>query len=173
MRWLVVARGGLGGNGVGVDERDRSIIRELQADARLTNRQLAARIGLAPSSTLVRTRALEQSGTIAGYHAEVDLTRIGRGVQALIAFQVRPLSREVIRAFEAFALQQPEVLSVFVLGGGDDFLVHVAVASVEDMHALMMDRFSKRKEVVGFRTSIVYDHTRRWEVEPNGEAGTR
>lgn len=114
----------------------------------------------------MRTRALEGNGTIAGYHAEIDLTQVGRGVQALIAFQVRPLSREVIRSFEAFALQQPEVLSVFVLGGGDDFLVHVAVPSVEDMHALLMDRFSKRKEVVGFRTSIVYNHARRWAVDP-------
>jgi hypothetical protein len=72
----------------------------------------------------------------------------------------------VIRSFEAFALQQPEVLSIFVIGGGDDFLVHVAVPAVADMHALLMDRFSKRKEVVGFRTSLVYDHTHRWTVEP-------
>jgi DNA-binding Lrp family transcriptional regulator len=152
-----------------VDERDRAILRELQADGRLTNRQLAARVALAPSSCLVRTRALEDRGVVAGYHAEVDLARIGRGVQALIAFQVRPLSRDVIRSFEAFALGQPEVLSVFVLGGGDDFLVHVAVPAVPDLHALLLDRFSKRKEVVGFRTSIVYDHTRRWVVEPDGE----
>jgi DNA-binding Lrp family transcriptional regulator len=149
-----------------MDARDTAIIRELQTDARLTNRQLAGRVGLAPSSALARTRALEATGTIAGYHAEVELSRIGRGVQALIAFQVRPLSREVIRGFESFTLAQPEVLSVFVIGGSDDFLVHVAVGSVEDMHALLMDRFSKRKEVLGFRTSIVYDHARRWTVEP-------
>jgi DNA-binding Lrp family transcriptional regulator len=149
-----------------MDERDRAIIRELQADARLTNRQLAARVELAPSSCSVRTRGLEERGVITGYHAQVDLDRVGRGVQALIAFQVRPLSRDVIRSFEAFALQQPEVLSIFVIGGGDDFLVHVAVPAVADMHALLMDRFSKRKEVVGFRTSLVYDHTHRWTVEP-------
>jgi DNA-binding Lrp family transcriptional regulator len=149
-----------------MDERDAAIIRELQQDGRLTNRQLAARVGLAPSSCLVRTRALEASGVIAGYHAEVDLERVGRGVQALIAFQVRPLSRDVIRAFEAFALQQPEVLAVYVLGGGDDFLVHVAVPTVAAMHALLVDRFSKRKEVLGFRTSIVYEHTQRRTVAP-------
>ena len=149
-----------------MDERDRTIIRELQADARLTNRQLAARAQLAPSSCFVRTHLLEDQGIVRGYHAEGDLARTGRGVQALIAFQVRPLSRDVIRSFEAFALQQPGVLPVFVVGGGDDFLVHVAVPAVSDMHALLMDRFSRRKEVVGFRTSVVYDHTRRWVVEP-------
>ncbi len=149
-----------------MDELDAAIIRELQVNARLSNRELAARLGLAPSTCLVRTRALRDRGILTGFHAEVDLARIGRGVQALIAFTVRPLGRDVIRGFEAFALQQSEVLAVYVLGGSDDFLVHVAVPTIADMHALLMDRFTLRKEVVGFRTSIIYDHTRRTSVEP-------
>ena len=149
-----------------MDELDSAILRELQADARLTNRELASRLGLAPSTCLVRTRALRERGVLTGFHAQVDLAKIGRGVQALIAFTIRPLSRDVIRAFETFALQQPEVLAVFVLGGSDDFLAHVAVPTISDMHALLMDRFSKRKEVVGFRTSIIYEHKRRLSVDP-------
>jgi DNA-binding Lrp family transcriptional regulator len=149
-----------------MDERDSAILRELQQNARLTNRQLATRVGLAPSSCLARVRSLEQSGVISGYHADVDLERIGRGVEALIAFQIRPLSRPVIQAFKAFALDQPEVLEVYVVGGGDDFLVHFAVATVGALHELLMDRFSKRKEVIGFRTSILYEHTRRMVSVP-------
>lgn len=149
-----------------MDERDAAILTELQQNARLTNRQLASRVGLAPSSTLVRTRALEQSGVVAGYHAQLDLARIGRGVQAMIGFQVRPLSRDVIQGFKAFALKQPEVLEVFVVAGGDDFLVHVAAPSVEAMHAMLMDRFSGRKEVIGFRTSLLYEHTQKHVVLP-------
>ncbi len=149
-----------------MDERDAAILTELQQNARLTNRQLASRVGLAPSSTLVRTRALEQSGVVAGYHAQLDLARIGRAVQAMIGFQVRPLSRDVIQGFKAFALKQPEVLEVFVVAGGDDFLVHVATPSVEAMHAMLMDRFSGRKEVIGFRTSLLYEHTQKHVVLP-------
>lgn len=149
-----------------MDELDSAIVRELQADARLTNRELAGRLGVAPSTCLVRTRALRDQGVLKGFHAEVDLAKIGRGVQALVAFTIRPLSRDVIRGFEAFALSQPEVLSVYVLAGGDDFLVHVATPTIADMHALMLDRFSKRKEVVGFRTSIIYNHTRRPAIDP-------
>jgi hypothetical protein len=52
------------------------------------------------------------------------------------------------------------VLSVFVVAGGDDFLVHVAVPSVEALHAFLMDKFSKRREIVGFRSSIIYQHSR-------------
>ena len=125
---------------------------------RLTNRQLGSRVGLAPSSTLARTRALEQAGILAEYHARVDLERIGRGVQASIGFQVRSLSRDVIQAFKAYALREPEVLAVYVLAGGDDFLAHVAVPSVAMMHSLLVDKFSGRKEAVGFRTSLIYDH---------------
>ncbi|HEX6345259.1 Lrp/AsnC family transcriptional regulator [Umezawaea sp.] len=149
-----------------MDELDSAILRELQADARLTNRELASRLGLAPSTCLVRTRALRERGVLTGFHAQVDLAKIGRGVQALIAFTIRPLGRDVIRGFETFALAQPEVLAVFVLGGSDDFLVHVAIPTISDMHALLMDRFSKRKEVVGFRTSIIYEHRRRLSIDP-------
>jgi DNA-binding Lrp family transcriptional regulator len=149
-----------------VDELDSAILRELQADARLTNRELAARLGLAPSSCLVRTRALRERGVLTGFHGQVDLNKIGRSVQALIAFTVRPLSRDVIRGFQTFALQQPEVIAVFVLGGSDDFLVHVAVPAISDMHAMLVDRFSKRREVVGFRTSIVYEHVRQLSIDP-------
>jgi len=156
-----------------MDERDSAILRELQLNARLTNRQLATRVGLAPSSCFARVRALEASGVISGYHAQVDLERIGRGVEALIAFQIRPLSRSVIQAFKAFALDQPEVLDVYVVGGGDDFLVHVAVPTVAAMHALLMDRFSKRKEVIGFRTSILFEHTRRLATPPTGHGAER
>ena len=84
-----------------------------------------------------------------------------RGVQALLAIQIRPLSRTVIEAFQAFAIDQPEVLAVFVLAGGDDFLIHVAVRDLAAMHALLMDKFSKRKEVIGFRTSVIFDYARR------------
>lgn len=149
-----------------MDERDVTIVTALQGEARLTNRQLAARTGLAPSSTLARHRALEQAGVLVGYHAEVDLARFGRGVQALVGFQIRPLSRDVIQGFKTYALRQPEVLSVYVLAGGDDFLVHVAVPSVALMHSLLVDKFSGRKEVVGFRTSLIFEHTQNRSVTP-------
>lgn len=76
-----------------MDEVDSAIIRELQANARLSNRELAARIGIAASSCHVRTRLLRDRGVLAGFHADVDLAKVGLAVQALIAFQVRPLSR--------------------------------------------------------------------------------
>lgn len=131
-----------------VDELDAAIVRELQQNDRPSNRELATRLGLAPSTCLVRTRVLRERRILAGFHAEIDLAQVGLGVQALLAVQVRPLSRTFIEGFRAFAMDLPEVLAVlavFVLAGGDGFLVHLAVRDLATMHALLMDKFSQRK----------------------------
>ncbi|MEU4692438.1 Lrp/AsnC ligand binding domain-containing protein [Actinoplanes sp. NPDC023714] len=87
-------------------------------------------------------------------------------MQAFLHVQVRPLSRTVIEGFKAYAMSLPEVVSVFVVTGGDDFLVQVAVPSVDALHAFVMDKFSGRREIVGFRSSVIYQHTRKQVVEP-------
>jgi DNA-binding Lrp family transcriptional regulator len=148
-----------------MDELDSAIVENLQRDGRLSNRDLAATLGIAPSTCLERTRALMARGVVTGYHAEVSLSALGRDVQALLQVQIRPLSREVINGFKAYVVTLPEVLSVFVVSGGDDFLVHVAVPSVEELHGFLMDKFSKRKEIVSFRSSIVFEHTQKQVVE--------
>jgi DNA-binding Lrp family transcriptional regulator len=149
-----------------VDELDSAIIAHLQTHARQTNRELARAVGIAPSTCLERVRALRDRGVITGYHAEISLAALNRGVEALLHVQVRPLSRTVIEGFKAYAMTLPEVLSVFVVAGGDDFLVHVAVPSVDSLHAFLMDKFSGRREIVGFRSSVIYQHTRKQVIAP-------
>ncbi|NIY64482.1 Lrp/AsnC family transcriptional regulator [Streptomyces malaysiensis] len=141
-----------------MDELDTAIVRELQRDARQTNRELARTLGIAASTCLERVRGLRNRGVLTGYRATVDLRSLGRPVQALLAIRIRPLSREVIEGFKAYLVTLPEVLSVYVVAGGDDFLAHVAVGDVDRLHAFLMDRVSGRKEVVDFRSSIIYQH---------------
>jgi DNA-binding Lrp family transcriptional regulator len=154
-----------------VDELDSAIVGHLQRDARQSNRDLARTLGIAPSTCLERVRALRERGVITGYHAEISLAALNRHVQALLHVQIRPLSRPVISGFKQYLTGLPEVLSVFVVAGGDDFLVHVAVPSVEALHAFLMDNFSKRREVVGFRTSVIYEHSRNQVIEPIATGG--
>jgi DNA-binding Lrp family transcriptional regulator len=149
-----------------VDELDTELVAQLQRDGRQTNRELAEKVGIAPSTCLERVRALRARGVITGIHAAVDLAALNRGLQALIAVQARPLSRAVITDFKAWVTRLPEVLALFVLTGGDDFLVHVAVQDVAHLHAFLMDKFSKRREVVSFRTSVIYQHTNKPVVPP-------
>ncbi|MDP9799885.1 DNA-binding Lrp family transcriptional regulator [Catenuloplanes nepalensis] len=149
-----------------MDELDSALVRLLQSDARLSNRELARRLGIAPSTCLERVRALTRRGVIRGYHADIDPNAIGRGVQALVSVQVRPLNRDVINAFKAAASEMTEVLSVFVLAGGDDFLLHVAVPDLDHLHAFLLDRLSKRREITDFRTSMIFQQMQNRTPEP-------
>jgi DNA-binding Lrp family transcriptional regulator len=142
-----------------MDDIDSAILEHLQRDARLTNRELARLVGVAPSTCLERVRALRARGVITGYHAAVEPRALGRSLQALVFIQMRPLSREVITGLEAYLVRLPEVVSVFVVSGDDDIAVHVAVPDIERLHAFLMDRLSARREVVTFRSSVIYRQT--------------
>ncbi len=152
-----------------MDELDSAIVANLQRDARQTNRDLARTLGIAPSTCLERVRALRDRGVITGYRAEVSLPALNRHVQALLHVQIRPLSREVITGFKQYVTPLPEVLSVFVVAGSDDLIVHVAVPGIDELHAFLMDKFSKRREVVGFRSSIIYQHAQNQVILPLGD----
>ncbi|MGI5166182.1 Lrp/AsnC family transcriptional regulator [Spirillospora sp. CA-253888] len=152
-----------------MDELDAEIVRLLQTDARLSNRELARRLGVAPSTCLERVRALTRRGVIRGYHADIDLQALGRGVQALVSLQVRPLSRTVIDRIQNDVAGMPEVLSVFVVAGGDDLVLHVAVPDLDQLHAFLLERLSRRPEIGGFRTSVIFQHVRSTVLERLGD----
>ncbi|QQQ77075.1 Lrp/AsnC family transcriptional regulator [Saccharothrix sp. 6-C] len=143
-----------------MDELDSAITRHLQLDARLTNRELARRLGVAPSTCLERLRALRERGVIRGYHADVDLSALNRPVQAFVAARLRPMSRAVIANFKAAIGALPEVTAMYVVAGDDDFLIHLAVPDLEHLHAFLIDRLSERREVISFRSSVIYESIR-------------
>src|ERR1700759_2736854 len=116
-----------------LDELDTALLREMQRDARRTNRDLAAAVGVAPTTALDRTRSLRQRGVIRGALLDVNLAAIGRPVQALIAVRIRPPSRQNIEAFRNWVSGLPDTLGVFVTTGSEDFLIHVAVPDNESL----------------------------------------
>ncbi|MFD1713682.1 Lrp/AsnC family transcriptional regulator [Amnibacterium flavum] len=149
-----------------MDALDKAILRELQRDARRTNRDIAASVGVSPTTALDRTKALHRRGVIRGARLEVDLAAIGRAVQALIAVRIRPPSRENIDAFRTWASNLTETLGVFVVTGNEDFLLHVAVADNDELYSFVIDRLTERPEVADVRTSVVYEHVRPAVISP-------
>jgi len=149
-----------------LDELDRAILRELQADARRTNKDIAAAVGVSPSTALERTRSLRERGVIRGAILDLDLAAIGRGVQALIAVRIRPPSRRNIEGFRNWVSQMPETVGVFVVSGSEDFLVHVAVKDNQDLYAFVIDRLTERPEIADVRTSVVYEHLHNTQITP-------
>jgi DNA-binding Lrp family transcriptional regulator len=149
-----------------MDAIDTALLRELQTDASITNRELARRVGVAPSTALERVRGLRQRGIITGDHARVSPRALGRAVQALVFVRVRPATRDRIDAFLTYALGLPDTLDAYLVTGHEDVILHVAVADTDALSALVIDHVTARAEVIDARTSIVYEHRRQHVVEP-------
>jgi DNA-binding Lrp family transcriptional regulator len=142
------------------DRIDFGIVAALQKDARLSNKELAAQVGLSPSSCLERVRRLRAAGVLRGFHADVDPGALGFRLEALIAVRLKRHARLIVEAFRAHVLALPQVLALYHLGGRDDFLVHVAVRDTEHLRDLAYS-FTTRRDVVHLETSIIFEHSRR------------
>lgn len=141
-----------------LDATDRRIVRELSGHARVSNRQLAERIGIAPSTALMRTQALMERGVIIGFSADLDLTSVGRGVQALVAARLSSQEREQIADFAERTSRLPEVVATFHTAGAVDFLFHVAVPSNVALRNWVLDNLTVDPAVANVETTLVFKH---------------
>jgi DNA-binding Lrp family transcriptional regulator len=149
-----------------MDELDSALVAALQADGRRSNRDLAAELRVAPSTSLERIRSLRARGVLTGYHAVVDLGAVGRPVQAMITVRIRPQSRATVQGFRDFVATLPETLNVYITTGFEDVIVHVAVASTAALQDFVLDSLTERPEVADVRTAVVYEHVRNHVVAP-------
>lgn len=144
-----------------LDAVDARIVTLLSVDGRMTNAELAAQLGVAPSTAHSRLRALVDRGVITGFHASVDERMLGAGLQAVIGVTLRPSGRrESIVEFADRVRVLPQVIQVFFLGGDDDFLLHIAVADSSEMREFVLEHLSAQSSVASTRTSIVFDYHR-------------
>lgn len=158
-----------------IDRIDFAIMAALQNNARLSNKELSAKIGLAPSSCLERVRALTRAGVLRGSHAEVSSAALGIGVEALVAIRLVKHSREAFRKLFAHFRSLPEVLCVFHVTGVNDLQVHVAVRDIDHLRTLIVERFAIRPEVEHCETSVIYQQHRshQWPCYVEGSASGR
>lgn len=145
---------------IDLDRIDCELLAALQKNGRLSNKELAAQVGLAPSSCLARVRRLREIGAVRGVHADIDPALAGIGLQALIAVRLRQHAREIVESFRRHVLSLEEVVALFHVAGENDFLVHVAVRDADHLRDLALDAFTGRDEVVHIQTSLVFEHTR-------------
>ncbi len=143
-----------------IDRIDRGILAYLQNDARISNKELAAKVGLAPSSCLSRVRRLEASGALLGYHAEVDPRVHGVTLEALVAVRLEKHARAAIAGFERHLSTLAEVRGIFHVAGANDYLVHVAVRDSEHLRDFLLSAFATRPEVAHLETSLIFSHRR-------------
>jgi DNA-binding Lrp family transcriptional regulator len=143
-----------------LDSIDFELLAVLQNDVRISNKALAAAVGLSPSSCLARVRRLLRDRVITGFHADLRDDALGIGLHALIAVQLRQHSRDAVASFRAHALALPGVISLMHVSGEHDFLVHVAVRDAAHLRDLALDGFTARAEVARMQTSLIFEHAR-------------
>jgi DNA-binding Lrp family transcriptional regulator len=142
------------------DQTDLRILHVLADDARIPNNALAERVGVAPSTCLGRVRALRERGIIRGYHADIDPAALGRPIQAMIAVRLQAHARGHIPDFMAKIATLPEVLNVFFLGGANDFLVHIAATTTQNLRDFVVVNLSGNPDVALTETNLIFEHVR-------------
>jgi DNA-binding Lrp family transcriptional regulator len=115
-------------NEIELDSIDRDILFHLRRDGRLTNVELARRVGLTPPPCLRRVKRLEEAGVIAGYRAVIDPAALGRGLEVLVDVEVNSTDRASVEAFEQTVASYPEVVEFRRMFGRPDYFLRVSVA---------------------------------------------
>ena len=141
-----------------LDTVDRQIIEQLQLNGRMTNAELAERVGIAPSTCVARVRSLVSRGIITGFTASVDPAVMGMTLQVLVSVTIRSGARQRISEFSEELRALPEVLQLFFLGGVEDFIIHLAARDSDHVRDFVMEHLSAHPAVSSTRTSIVFSH---------------
>lgn len=149
-----------------LDRTDFVILRLLQNDASLSNKEIAAAVGLAPSSAHERLKRLRDDGVLRGSHADVDPKAMGIGLEALFFIELSKHERVTVDSFMADVVDIPEVRSAFLITGRYDLVVHVVARDTQHLKDLALDRFTNRPGVTRIETSIVYESRVRHELTP-------
>jgi DNA-binding Lrp family transcriptional regulator len=137
-----------------LDAVDRALLAELQKDARQTNKALAEKVGVAPSTSLERVRELRARGVITSFGAQVDPAAVGRPMEAIMSIQQGTAQRAATEKLLEHAASLPETIRVMALTGTTDFIVHVAVRDMEHLRDLVWSLI-ERREVARVQSSMV------------------
>lgn len=140
--------------GAALDRYDIAILRELQQDARLSNTELAQRIGLSAAPTWRRVRRLEAQGYITGYRAEIDRRRIGLGVLAFVRVDAERSGGDAMRDLESRIRALPEVTACHYISGAGTFELHMVTTDLDAFSRLSMDVLFKLPNVKDLHTSF-------------------
>ncbi len=158
-------------SGTALDRYDLAILLALQADARLSNAELAARIGLSAAPTWRRVKWLEDEGYITGYRAELDRRRIGLGVLAFVRVDAERNNAEATAALEDAIRARPEVVACHYISGAGTFELQVVATDLDAFSRLAMEVLFKLPNVKDLHTSFSLGEVKAGAALPLGHLG--
>ena len=142
-------------SGAKLDPIDRKILAELQADGRMTNVELARRVGISAPPCLRRVRTLEEAGYIRGYHADVDARKLGFEVQVFAMVGLQSQAEVDLSAFEARCRGWPLVRECHMLNGEVDFILKCAAPDFSTFQTFLTEELTAAENVASVKTSLV------------------
>ena len=149
-----------------MDAIDRNIIRTLQQNGRLSNQELADKIGLSPSPCLRRVRNLEKSGVLTGYAAFVDQDKYGLPLTVFVHIRLIRHSDDCIKEFEAGIERLDQVMECYLMTGQSDYLLHVLARDLKDYEIFVRDKISTIPGIAGIDSSFVFGQVKKKTTFP-------
>ena len=137
-----------------LDKIDRRILRDLQANGRMTNVDLAKRAGISAPPCLRRVRALEEAGFIRGYHADINPELLGFGVTVFAQVGLSSQAEPDLKAFETLSLTWPEVREAHMLAGETDFLLKIVATDWDSYQRFLTTKLTAAPNVAHVRSAL-------------------
>jgi len=137
-----------------LDKIDRKLLAELQNNGRITNVELAQRVGLTAPPCLRRVRALEESGVIRGYHAEIDAGKLGYTITVFAMVSLKSQAEDSLRQFEDHISKLPEVRECHMLNGEIDFILKIVSPDLQSFQDFLTSKLTPAPNVASVKTSL-------------------
>ena len=138
-----------------LDDIDRRLLAELQDEGRITNVELASRVGLTAPPCLRRVRTLEEAGTIRGYHADLDPAALGFTITVFAMVSLKSQAEEALRSFEEHMGTLPEVRECHMLNGEIDFVLKIVARDLQAFQEFLTSRLTPAPNVASVKTSLI------------------
>lgn len=138
-----------------IDNIDRKILRMLQENSKITNSHLSKQIGLSPAPTLERVRKLEKKGIISGYHAQLNLSKIGLGVSTFVLVSLKEHNKKNINIFLDKINKVKNVIECHHITGTGDFILKVVSENIASYQKLMLDKVSEIEATDSLQSMVI------------------
>lgn len=140
-----------------LDETDLKILRELQANARLTTKELAAHVNLSSTPVFERVKRLEREGFIDRYIAIVSAEKLNRGFTVFCSIKMQRLSPEIVEGFRSTMLNIPDVAECYNISGAYDFLLKILAPDMKSYQSFLLDMLSRLPHIASVESIFVMD----------------
>lgn len=138
-----------------LDNSDKAILRELQADASISNLELSKKIGLSPSACLTRTKNLRESGVIKQFTTIIDEKKLGMNTIAFLLVNLAPMNRDSIKSFMEDVNRYPEIQECYTLTGSHDFLLKIVARDTQSYRDFIIDNLTASPIISSVESLVV------------------